>query len=135
MALTEAQKTQVRSYLGWSARFHQFDSRLEQAMNAVDGTASETLITDTLANGGILASLADIDTKLTAAHGRLKATKVGSIELNRSEVIQLRREGRRWVGRLASLLGVEVRNNAYGSAHGGFASFEYQGISGNYVGK
>ena len=33
MALTDTQRQKVRMYLGWSERFHQYDSRLEQAMN------------------------------------------------------------------------------------------------------
>ena len=134
MALSDTQKAQIRMYLGWSERFFQFDSRLQQAMGAIQAEA-ELLITDTLANGGLLASLADIDTKLTASHSRLKADVVGSIKLNRSEVSQLRREGKRLAGRLASMLGVKIRNNAFGAARGGFASFYGQGLGGNYVGK
>lgn len=108
MGLSDAQRAQVRLYLGWPARFLQTDSALELAMRALDTTPeSEALVTS------LLASLADIDTKLEAAHARLKAAKVGSIELNGAELVQLRGEGRRFAGRLAALLGVELRVDVF----------------------
>lgn len=137
MALTATQRADVRRYLGWSARFHQFDSRLEQAMNALDTEPEHELqVTDTLANNGLLAALADIEQKLRDAHGRLRAMKVGSIDLTGfGEVQSLRMEGRRYAKTLASILGVEVRNDVFSSSrtmtfasHGGM-------MSGNYVGK
>lgn len=141
MALTPTQRADVRRYLGWSARFHQFDSRLEQAMNALDTEPEhEAQITNPLTGTppGILAALEDIDSKLTAAHSRLKADKVGSILLNRREMRQLYREGRRHTRRLAAILGVERRIDVYGggdvntfAGHGG----PYSSSSGNYVGK
>lgn len=138
MALTATQKAAIRRALGWSARFHQFDSRLEQAMSAIDTEPEHELqITDTLANNGILANIDDVQSKLRAAHARLKADKVGSILLRKEELGQLRAEGDRWVRDLARLLGVEVRNGGlFGGAsiqtfagHGGM----YGG--GNYIGK
>lgn len=111
MAYAEAQRVEIRFYLGWSARFHQFDSRLEQAMNAVDTEL------DTQAKAEvILAALADVMAKLTDAHSRLKALKVGSIELpGKIEIAMLRAEGRRHAGALAALHGVEVRHDVFGS--------------------
>lgn len=77
-------------------------------MRALDTTPeSEAIVTS------LLASLADIDQKLVAAHARLKASNVGSIALNGAEVSQLRGEGRRFSGRLAGLLGVELRLDAF----------------------
>lgn len=111
MAFTEAQRVKIRSVLGWSARFHQNDSRLEQAMNAVDTLPdTQTECEDRLA------SIADIATKLTDAHNRLKAMQVGSIVLpGKNEVAMLRSEGRRHVGSLAATLGVEVRHDVFGT--------------------
>lgn len=108
--LTASQRAQIRLYCGYSARFRQTDSRLEQAMNALDvgdiDTFNEVL--------GFLASLADMDAKLLNAHNRLKAMKVGSIMLDaKVEIGMLRSEGRRFVGRLASTLGVEVRQDVF----------------------
>jgi hypothetical protein len=68
VALTEAQRVSIRFYLGWSARFHQTDSRLEQAMNAID-TLPET-------QTRVEAVLTDLDSVATAikdSYSRLKA--------------------------------------------------------------
>ena len=125
MALTAVQRADVRAALGWSARFHQFDSRLEQAMNA--------LATEPEAEAQVIALLAevtDIETKLKAAHSRLKATKVGSINLDglRTEQAGLRAEGRRHTGKLAAILGVERRHDIFSSSGPRtFASFDDQG--------
>lgn len=108
MALTDDQKFKVRLYLGWSERFHQFDSELEQAMSALETHPS--------AETGVIGLIADcerIDAAITAAEGRLKAMVVGSIELNGGEINQLRDRGRQFVGRMASILGVTVRNDVF----------------------
>jgi hypothetical protein len=129
MALTATQEAKVRYYLGWSARFHQSDSRLEMALSALPSEAeSETLIV------AALVRVEDIDTKLTDAHGRLKAMKVGSIDLpGHREVETLRSEGRRWVGRIASTLGVEVRQDVFsGALPNGFADPAGLSSGGNY---
>lgn len=133
MALSATQKADVRRALGWSARFHQFDSRLEQAMNAIATEAEHELqITDTLANNGILANIDDVQTKLRDAHDRLKANKVGSILLRKEELLQLRSEGSRWVKDLARLLGVEIRD---GGLFGSARKVTFAGFGGNYIGK
>jgi len=107
-------------YLGWSARFHQTDSRLEQAMNGISVEPEhEKWVTNTLSPiagepRGILAELKDIDSKLENAHGRLKAIKVGSIMLPvRNEINTLRSEGRRHASRLATIFGVEIRHDVF----------------------
>jgi len=112
VALTEEQKLDVRMYLGWSERFHQFDSELEQAIAALETLpAAETRIVE------LVAECQRIDASITAAEARLKALKVGSIELTGGgEIEMLRGRGRQAVGRMASLLGVEVRHDAF-AAH------------------
>lgn len=78
-----------------------------------------------------LASCEDISAKIVLAHKRLKAAKVGDIRLNYDEVAQLKEEGDRFVGQMARMLGVEVRDG------GGFSSAlpgSDVGL-GNYVGK
>jgi len=125
MALLEAQKVSIRFYLGWSARFHQFDSRLEQAMSAIDTLPdTQTLIE------AILVDLGDISTKIKEAYNRLKAMKVSSIDLpGPGEIGMFRSEGRRFVGQLAATLGVEVRQDVFGSG-----SYHYFASSGGLVG-
>lgn len=111
MALTEAQKTSVREYLGWSARFGQHDSALERAMSAISSFPSEEarLIEH-------LAELARIDAAITAAEARFKADQVGTITLAKRELGQLRSRGEERVGRLATQLGVEVRNSPFAAS-------------------
>ena len=137
--LTEAQQALVRYYCGYTGRFRQFDTRLEQAMRAISTLPeSEALITNDLyaETPGLLACCQDIDTKLTASHRRLKVGKVGPIELNPREISMLRDEGRRFVGRLCQLLGVERGNDAFGDGRGAFATYAGQGYGNdNYVGK
>ena len=111
MAFTATERTTIRMYLGWSARFLQFDDALERAMDAVGAnpdTSTQTQIQ------GFLTEAARIDTAITAAEARLKAAKVGSIELNAAEIEQLRGRGRQNVARIARAFGVEVRGDAYG---------------------
>lgn len=63
---------------------------------------------------GILSSLADIDTKLLAQDPLVHVEKAGSINLNAAKGISLlRSKGRMFVARMATILGVEVRQDVY----------------------
>jgi hypothetical protein len=132
VALTDTQRANVRLYCGWSARYFQTDSRLEQALNSLGSRAEEEALVVAM-----LASLADIDTRLTAAYKRLKAAAVGKITLpGQLEVMTLRSEGRRFSGRLASTLGVAIRHDVWsGSGPSRFASVSgmFADGSDNYV--
>jgi len=122
-------------FLGWTPRFGQTDNALERAMNAIATfPADESLITNAIGDDppGLLASLKDVDTKLVGGHGRLKADNVGSIKLNRREMVQLYREGKRLVGRLARVLGVEVRGGPFDGGRGLRASY-YGPAARNYM--
>lgn len=140
MALSLQQKADVRTYLGWSARFHQTDSRLEQAMSALETEAEhEKWITNPIPPPvgeprGILAELVLVDAELISAHTRLKALKVGSINLPiRNEINTLRSEGRRHVSRMSVILGVEVRHDVYsGSPNRNRAAYGGLAGGGNY---
>lgn len=142
MALTADQRLLVRLYTGWSDRFGQFDSRLEQAMNHADNNPSTLALITNAINGsppGLLALLQDIDSRLSGSYGRLKADQVGPIALNRGELQQLRSEGRRHVGRLCSILGVQRGHDVFsGSSTSGFAyagDAAPGGSGGGFVGK
>lgn len=107
MALTGTQKAQVRLYLGYQDQDRQLSTELESQLGSIS-TEAETLVI------GLLASLLDIDAKLLSAHGRLKALKVGSIELpGAGEIETLRSEGRRFVGRLAVIFDVEPLHDVF----------------------
>lgn len=127
MALTETQKADIRLYLGWSARFFQFDSRLEQAMSALETRAEhEAQVVD------LLGKLSTIDTEIDAARARFKADKVGSITLRQNEAEQLRNEGRMFATRIASILGVEKRTDIFSPGNTAPLPGAYPA---NYVGK
>ena len=110
MAFSEAQRLDIRFYLGWSDRYFHTDSRLEMAMNGAEARADTvTKVVELLVSLNLMWK-----TTLPAAYSRLKATQVGSITLPGSGEIQmLRSEGRRTSGALASLLGVGVRHNVW----------------------
>jgi hypothetical protein len=131
VAFTDTQRAQIRLYLGWPARFWQMNSRLEQAMNAVESQAEEvTICTD------LLTALVAHDARVTACYSRLKAMKVGSIELTgHGELLALRSEGRRLSGRLAATLAVDVQHDVWaGSGPKQFASSDgWQSGSDNTV--
>lgn len=141
MALTQQQKADIRLYCGWSARWHQADTRLEGAMYAVDGDASVLVQIQNAISAtppGLLAILAEKDAQIRAATARMAADRVGTIELNRQELSQLRSQGRQYVARLCSILGVERGVDVFSpSAVRGFAGWDsaYSGGSDNYVGK
>lgn len=114
LILTTAERASIRLYCGWSGRWRQTDSRLEQAMNALDMADDDTMAEVRT----LLASLASVDTELVDAHKRIKAAKLGSLELSQAgrrgdEIEVLRSEGRRFVGRLAATLGVEARQDVF----------------------
>lgn len=120
---TTNDRARIRWYLGWSARFHQFDSRLEQAMNAVDDEPTDdthTLILNTLSAMDTL-----MNTTIPDAYNRLKALKVGDIDLpSHGEIMMLRSEGRRLGGQIAACLGVETRHDVWsGVGNKSFAGF------------
>jgi hypothetical protein len=111
VAFTSTERGSIRMYLGWSARFLQFDDALERAMEAVgNDAATEAQIRAHLTEG------ARVDAAIQAAEARLKASKVGTIELNDGEIETLRDRGRQNVGRMARAFGVEVRGDAYSGA-------------------
>lgn len=119
---TAVERAKIRWYLGWSARFHQSDSRLEQAMNAVDMEPTDATRDLIIAN---LTAMDAINTKITQAYDRLKALKVGSIDLPaHGEIGMLRSEGRRLGGQLAACLGVETRHDVWsGTGNKSFAGW------------
>lgn len=115
MAFTATQKANVRYYLGYPDQFRDVGSTLESGLAGGLSAEGETIVI------ALLASLAAIDSNLTSALARLKALKVGSIELpGFGEIQALRSEGRRLAARLATIFGVEVQSDVF--AEGGSAS-------------
>lgn len=113
MAFTDEEKSRIRLLLGWGARFWQLETRLENAMSAVESELPE----ETLRIQEILAVLTDIDTKITDALGTVGVTGVDVIHLDSDQGIQhLKAEGRRQVEAIAVILQVPVKKNFYGSS-------------------
>lgn len=112
MAFTPEERARIFKVLGRSPRFEQTDTDLTRELLSVEGNIPvENLIRQDLA------AIADIDAKLTDAHDRLRALKVGSISLpGNLEVKTLRSEGRRHIARLAATFGVPVDVDYFGSA-------------------
>lgn len=112
MALSSPQIDAIRTYLGYSSRFFQVDTVLEQAIAAI---ALDTDATNTVLS--MLADLADIDNALQQSRKRQKFTQAEDLHYaGYREMLSLRAEGRRIVGRLAAKFGVNVRHDAYAAS-------------------
>ena len=110
MAFTLAEKARIRMYLGWATAFFQTDTRLESAMVVLD-EATEELAREQLGQ------CVSVDRKLLDAESRFAAKTVGSIVLpGADELSMLRSRGREAVGRIAAMLGVEVRHDVFAGA-------------------
>lgn len=111
MALSSAERAQVRLYLGWPARFHQTDDRLEQAMNALASTPDdETLIRADMAR------CAAAFTQLDATDTTGKAVGVGPIQLRvHYQMAAILKRGELAAGRIGAVLGVPFQNNVWRS--------------------
>lgn len=110
MPFTSTEKSRIRMLLGWGARFWQLETRLENAMEAVE----QTLPDETTRIQTILTQLTDIDTKITDALGTVGVTGVSAIHLDSDQGIgHLRSEGRRLVEAIAIILQVPIKKNYY----------------------
>lgn len=109
---TNDEKTQIRKYLGWNAKFVQFDSGLERAFTFVENLTSsgDSSVEDDAR--AVLAKIVAIEVEIDHTHSRFKADQVGPIKLNRREVSQLVQRGESYIGQLARAFGVEVRGKA-----------------------
>lgn len=110
---TNLEKTQVRDYLGWTAKYQQFDSGLERAFSFVANLTAggDSSVEDQVRV--MLAKVIAIESELDSARARFKADQVGPIKLNRMEIVQIVQRGESYIGRMARLLGVEARGYAF----------------------
>lgn len=103
MALTDAQREQVYEYLGYpTITFYANPSNTLRQI--LDGMTANTEARVIVLIGQISTSRTDI----VSARGRLKAGKVGDIELNKDEIKQRWREDYRLCQQLGILLGVPI---------------------------
>jgi hypothetical protein len=114
MALTEAQRAQTRLYMGWPSRFKQTSNELEQAMSALDVSPEDLLNVVAL-----LPKIDNIDTLLTRSLSGAKVDQAGSVKLKGDNGASiLRKEGRRLVRQLSSVLGCPVGTDHFSSGRG-----------------
>jgi len=117
MALTSAQKAQIRLYLGFPDVNRSLSPELEGAMLAVSAEA-ETLITD------LLTRLDSLTTTLEAGWTYQAVIKAEEVTLSGfSGIDALRSEGRRLVNNLSIILGVQPRTTPFdtGGSQSGIA--------------
>lgn len=119
MAFSEADRVQIRIYLGFGSLYWQADPRLENAITALqsvaDGGTRPTSDAE-LAAKGIVTELGDIDSRIRALRDQQAATEVvGELRLDAArEQQRLCTEGRRYVHRLARMLDTFPRSDAFG---------------------
>lgn len=125
MSFTATEKADIRRALGWPARFHQHDSRLEHAMLALSTLPEhETQVRE------LLVCVADCRTALKDSWKLLKASKVDNIEMKtlNEHIVGLRWEGRRLTGELSAIMGCPRQTDIFGSGSfrsSGFGGFDY----------
>lgn len=112
MAFTGAERARIRSLLGWGARFHHLETRLENALDALaDLPDDENLIKS------YLTQLTTIDTAIADCASTFGVKKTGSIELESDQGLGFQKsEGRRLVEAIADILGVDINRNFYGGS-------------------
>lgn len=113
MALTDAQKAQVRRYLGFPDINREVDLRLEGAMLALHAEGEDLAV-------DLLAKLADIETRVTNALGDLRLKRVEDIEFQGAAQIQgLWSVGNRYAMDLSVLLDIRPRRMPFSTGRGG----------------
>lgn len=113
MAFSAEEKVRIRTLLGWGARFWQLETRLENAIEAVETTLPD----ETVYIQGILTALTAIDVKITEALDTAGVTGVDTIHLDSDQGIShFKSEGRRLVEAIATVLQVNIKKNYYGTS-------------------
>lgn len=137
MALTSTQKQSIRLYLGWTGRWHQVQTEMEQCLNAVDAAADADLEAQVVV---ILAQLAAVDKQLFGtgssdyADGSKKRQKFTRVEdvwfATGAERASLQAEGRILVGRLSALLGIAPKQDVFSPRANAAGQFFFGGSTG-----
>lgn len=118
MALTDAQRSKVRFYLGWSSRWTDVNSRLESAMDSLSSSEDETRVTDALTQCDAIKAKLD-----ALASDCAKVVQVDGIQLRSAYALQtLRSLGRQEAGSISKILGVPMKDGGYFAATGSSTS-------------
>ena len=128
MAFTEAQKVQIRGYLGYPDVFRYANPRLESALEVV-GSRPETQASVE----ALLGQLADLQTRFGAQLSTSGVKKVDEIEFFEiGPIAALCTFGRMLCGQLSTLFGVPLASDAFGP--GGYSGDWFMGASFQYGG-
>lgn len=112
MSFSDAQKTQIRRYLGYPDVYRQANTRLESAIDVVGGRPDTQAIIET-----DLAALVAIEAKLSGSVlASAGVKKVDEIEFYQNGAsTNVRKEGRRICGRMSITFGVPLAGDCFGT--------------------
>ena len=102
MAFTRVEKVKILRYIGWDSRAIKSESRFYSGiiMERLEGLPTE----EEEEARSLLNRVIAIDTQIQNATTRLKVLSVSNIELNNSEIMQLRNERDRVIGEMTVVL-------------------------------
>lgn len=115
---TEAERVQLRYYLGFSRLWLHIDSRLESQMTTVQAIADGGSFPDSSTEDFIrarLADLAELETDLKALWTQAQALDADGLKIDVARAVRtLYGEGRRLVGAIADALDITPRRSVFG---------------------
>lgn len=113
MAFSDSERAKIYLYLGYSQRFLQINSVLDQAISSIGGNPEAVLIVQDLLN-----ELDTVKAEIRTARRRLKYERIEDVYYRKGmeEIAALRSDGRMWAGQLASVFGVDVQHDAFSAS-------------------
>lgn len=138
MAFSDAEKTKIRSYLGFPLVFFYVDTRLESAMEVVgEHEASAAHVRE------ILDRIDEIIERVSGSGGALSTAGIKQVdevhffgEVGQTASDQSRNEGKRQCGQLSIAFGVPLQGDFFGGGGykgDGFMSNQFQGSGGRRI--
>lgn len=105
---SDAQKVDIRNYLGRSELNKEIDPKLESIMNALSTDAGNKVV-------AILAKLAEVDTQIeTVFQNNLDLTKAEDVMFAGEQQLEsLRRMGRQYVNQMSTIMDVHPYRDVY----------------------
>ena len=120
MAIDEAFRVQIRTYLGYAEMWLQADPRLESAITQIQSRANGGDRPDDSAENQLrllIQKCQDVDQKLDALDDMQGIGRMDDASFNPvREDARLRRKGRMYVYRMAKLLDTEPRGDVFGTS-------------------
>ena len=127
MSFSEADRVQIRIYLGYAELFLQADPRLESAITASQSLGDGGTRPTSDAENAIKATvttLQGIDASILNLSNQQGALQAGNIKIDSArELARLQATGEMYVSRLARFLDTEPRSNSFRPALGNTSSY------------